>query len=162
TRLPLTRHKGCAGRKDLPMTGQVQQRRRGRAYAVVVAAAGLAGRPSTTWGEGPPAAPRTPPPAFTFDAPPPAPAPGPPLTHAVQVPPVECSLLHQEIAGQLQFGFPAGVRVQFPFAGRANRYTVAEVFGGVEWTVLVASAGVRTIFEIPLNNAHDAFVVGPG
>src|SRR4051794_7927440 len=71
------------------------------------------------------------------------------LSREIQLPAPEPSLLHEEISAQLQFGFPAGVRLQLPLAGRANRYTVAEVFGGVEWTVLVATAGVRTIFEIP-------------
>jgi hypothetical protein len=74
----------------------------------------------------------------------------------------DCSLLHKEITAQFQFGFPAGIRVQFPFAGRAGHYTVAEVFAGAEWTVGVAMVGVRTIFEIPLSNPHHAFLVGPG
>lgn len=84
------------------------------------------------------------------------------LTRDVQVPAAEESLLCKEIAAKLQFGFPAGIRVQFPFSGGPNHYRVIEVFGGTEWTVLVASLGVRTIFELPFTDGHNAFVVGPG
>jgi hypothetical protein len=84
------------------------------------------------------------------------------LTQEVQLLPADCSLLHREFAAQLQFGFPAGVRLQFPFAGRPNRYTALEVFGGVEWTVLIGAVGVRTVFEVPHRNPETAFLFGPG
>lgn len=66
------------------------------------------------------------------------------------------------LAAQVQAGFPAGLRVQVPLTNGPCRYTVAEVFGGCEWTVLVAMVGVRRIFEMPLHDPHNAFLVGPG
>jgi hypothetical protein len=84
------------------------------------------------------------------------------LTRDAALAPADCSLLCKEITAQLQFGFPAGLRLQLPFAGKPNHYTVAEVFLGTEWTVLTATAGVRTIFEMPFQDPHNAFVLGPG
>jgi hypothetical protein len=62
----------------------------------------------------------------------------------------------------LQAGFPAGVRVQIPFAGSTQRYTAAELFAGTEWTVLVGMVGVREVFAIPLQDSRTVFLVGPG
>jgi hypothetical protein len=108
--------------------------------------------------------------ATALTAPVPEPAPAqmppadPPALHLrdVQVTGTDCSLLSREITAQFQFGFPAGVRLQLPFLGRPNHYTVAEVFLGTEWTVLTATAGLRTIFEFPFQDPHNAFVIGPG
>jgi hypothetical protein len=95
--------------------------------------------------------------------PPPPPQASPTVfTRDVLVPGADDSLLHREVTAHFQFGFPAGLRLQYPFAGGPNRYTAVEVFGGSEWTVLVAMAGIRTVFEIPLGNPCNAFLVGTG
>src|SRR5205807_162057 len=107
--------------------------------------------------EAPPSAPPT---ATALTAPIPqlapaqVPAGDPPLLPAreVLVAGADCSLLCKEITAQFQFGFPAGVRLQFPVLGRPNHYTVAEVFLGTEWTTLTVMAGVRTIFEMPFQD----------
>jgi hypothetical protein len=132
----------------------------------LVAAGLLCGGPSLARAQFAPSALTDPIPQLAQPVPAPESAPQaqPPVLpgREVQVAGADCSLLCKEITAQFQFGFPAGVRLQLPIAGKANHYTVAEVFLGTEWTVLTATAGVRTIFEMPFQDPHNAFLFGPG
>lgn len=100
-------------------------------------------------------------PPLLWDRPPESP-PGPAPFAAAAAPPADELVPHRGFAAQLQFGFPAGVRLQVPLFDHPNRSVVAEGFVGAEWTVLTAMLGLRTIFMIPYRDSTTAFVVGPG